>query len=849
MEDSRDTRQRPDDGELTRAGAARLSRSERREAKRALKRAKSAERARRRREGTFVPRKLLPTESYPGPLVLRGKRSAQDALGYEGLHEDGVIRVQEGTYSRVVEFEDLNFVNASDERRERIFSQWRSTWNGIDPSTKVQLKILCRRVDRREFLEDMSFKPVPGDPVRNSFRAEINRIIEGKVSDTRQNVERRRLLVLTVEQPDRESATAPLADAVAAAIRSLRGLGAKRAHALDGNELLEVINSITNPSDGRGAVSFDDLRCRDARGRTAALLGYTTRDLVAPTDVSRPDPAHISWGDQFGQALYIQKWGNTVKADMLATLAQLSVNQCITVEVRPWDYTNAIELVEGVSTDLKAQKTQYVLDHSQTMYISDEMLPSSLADALANVRDMRDDLHKRNELMFSVGVSILTWAPSEEELDRSTKLIKDTLRRFSYRAAPLKRLQGQGFAAALPTGRFDIPYTRTMTSSPLAALMPFSSIELLDRGGMYFGQNLTSKNFIFYDRASATSSNGFIFGMLGRGKSVAAKNMLLQACLLDPGADKFVIDPEGEWWPVVRALQGELVQVGAGTKAHFNPLDISFEGTDPEDGPLELKTDMIISAIGMMAGHLTELQKSLVDRCMRHVFERFVETRDASDIPLLGDLYEDLGRQPEPEAHELAVTIERYVVGQASLFNHATNVDLSNNLVCFDIRDNGKNMKPIVELFVLDTIWQRVVRNRALGRRTWIFIDEIHLICDNDDSVSYLDSLWRRARKYGAIPTGISQNPSSLLAKDKLKDMISNSDFLMLLGMYPDEAQKIGQARKLSAEEVDFLVSAEVGQGILCAEGCNIEFENELPEGRMLELFNTKPGSQSGDQD
>ena len=831
---------------LDRGETARVARGERRRAKRAAKAAKRAERNREKRRDKAKRRgRRMPAESFPGALVLRSTRSSQDALGYEKLFEDGLVLVEEGVWSRVIEFDDINFQTARDDTQHQTFERWRAMWNQIDPGIKVQLKIVCHVVDRERFVSEMTLPMVEGDDIGNPFRRELNSIIERQVTATRQNVERRRLLVLTCHADDSAEATATIAHAIESVTRALMGMGVTGTHVLSGDELLDLIDSLTNPEDERGQACFDQLRSRDARGRTAVELGYTTRDLVAPPDVTRTDPRHISWGTCHGQALYVSSWGNTCRTNMLSALAELPVTQVITVDVRPWDPANAVDLVESINTDLKAQRTEYILDHSQTMYVTDEMLPTPLQDALASVRATRDDLVNGDELLFTIGISILTWAPDDEGCERSAKLISETMRRYGYRVSPLATLQGQGFAAAMPTGRYDIPYTRTITSSPLAALVPFSGVEILEKGGMYMGQNILSKNFIFCDRAHMTAPNGFILGQLGRGKSVAAKSMVLWTRLLSPDSDIVIIDPENEYRPLVEALGGHMVKVGAGSTTYFNPLDLAIEGTDPEDGPLELKTDMVISAVIMMAKNVSELQKSVVDRCVKLIYAKYLETHDPADQPVLSDLYVALREQPEAEAAELATTIERYILGQAALFNHRTNVEVGpdQHLVCFDIRDNGENLKPLVELFVLDYVWQRVVRNRALGRRTWIFIDEIHLLFDSEYSIRFFDSIWSRSRKYGAIPTGITQNAERLLENPHTRKMLSNSDFLVLLGQASTDAATIGQERQLSDEQVSFLERATPGSGLICAGGKVVEFTNVIPEDtQIFRLFNTRPG-------
>lgn len=791
----------------------------------AVKAAKA--RAKREKKARRSKLRRLPTTSYPGTLVLRASKSSQDALGYELLCEDGTIKVEDGRYSRVIEFQDASFQAARVDEQREIYDMLSDLYSTFDDTVHIQVKILCRTLDEDEFRADMYLHDVAGDDKGNAVRHEINGIIDSKIAETQMFVSRRRLIVMTVEQPTMAKAVPQLARACEEAIRQLRNIGVE-AHMLTGNELLLVIDSVTNPDDTRScAPTFDDLKVTDGRGRTALALGYTTKDLVAPPDFTRIDDTHVSWGDCYGQALYVPKWASSVRSDMVSSLAELPINQVITLDVQCWEQTKAIETIEGMVTELKVQKSDYVLKHSQTMYITDEMLPTNLQDAMANTSALRDDLVSRDQKMWALTFTILTWADSIEACDANVDQIKDVFRRFTYRAEALVKLQGQGFAAALPTGRCDIPYVRNLTTAPLAALVPFTSVELSEPGGMYMGQNQTSKNFIFYDRKNAVSPNGFILGKPGRGKSVTAKTTIMWTLLTDPDADVIVLDPEREYINMAEEFDGEVVQIAGGSKTYINPFDLEIA---QGEAPLAMKTDAIISMVEMMAKDLSELQKSLIDRAVSRVYDRYFETKDPADFPTLSDFYDMLRQQPEEEANILAVTIERFVNGQASIFNHKTNVNTSKRFVIYDIRDCADNMKSLALLILLDATWQRIVRNRERGVRTWVFIDEMQLLFENDYAIDYFDQLYTRSRKYGAIPTGITQNVERVVNNDKTRLMLANSDFLILLGQSSSDAAALGEVVKLSERQVATIRNAGPGEGLLVASGKVIAFTNVIPQ-------------------
>lgn len=803
------------------------------------KAAKRAAKAKAKREKASKRSKLhrLPTESYPGTLVLRADKSTQDALGYDLLFEDGTIKLSDGVYSRVVEFEDASFQAARESEQREIYAAWSELLNTFDESVHLQVKIVCQVIDREAFRNDVFLKPVEGDDNGNRFRREINRIIESKVAETQQNVQRRRLFVVSVEQPTREAATPTLARAAEQVIRQLKNLGVS-ARELSGNALLEIIDSITNPQDARGSVTFDDLKVRNGRGIPAAQLGYTTKDLVAPASITRVDDTHIKWGDAYGQALYLQKWATSVRSDMISSLAELPINQVITLDMTSWEQGRAIDTIEGMVTDLKVQKSDYVLKHSQSMYITDEMLPTNLQDALLNVHDLRDDLVSRDQKMWSLTCMTMTWADSLEACDENAGSIEDVFRRYTCRVAPLVKLQGQALAASLPTGRCDIPYVRNLTTAPLAALVPFTSVELAEPGGMWMGQNQTSKNFIFYNRRDAVSPNGFILGKPGRGKSVTAKNTIMWTLLTDPEAEVVVLDPEREYINLARELNGEVVQISGSSDTYINPFDLEWSR---DEAPLAMKTDAVISMVEMMAKSLTELQKSLVDRTVSRIYDRFFETHDQADIPTLSDFYETLKAQPEPEGAVLATTIERYVNGQASVFNNRTNVNTHKRFVVYDIRDCADNMKGLALLILLDATWNRIVRNRERHVRTWVFVDEMQLLFENDYAITYFDQLWTRSRKYGAIPTGITQNVERVINNERSRLMLANSDFLVLLGQSASDAAALGEVIKLSERQVAIMRTAGPGEGLLVAGGKIIPFENRIPtDSAIYRMVTTK---------
>ena len=758
--------------------------------------------------------------------ITRKPKSACDALGYEKMYSNGTCLVEEGVYSRLVEFDDANFQAARQSDQDDFFNRYAALLDSFDTDVRMQVILLMHVIDGEQFRDEMYMPLVDGDEQGNVFRREINDMIESRINETRQNIRRRRFLVLTVTAPTMAKAEPPLARACEIAIAQLKMLDVA-SRVLNGASRLEIMNCITNPKDGAKKIDYREL---------AALPGLTTHDLVAPSHFSRDaDPSTAcSWGDVHGQALYMQKWSTTIRAEMLSKIAELPINCAITIDYQAWDQVRAKEAVETHLTDAKVQKSEYVQRHSSRMLITDEMLPSDLRDAIENAELLRGDLFDRQQKYWSTSFSVLTWGPTPEDRDAYAEEIKSVVKGFNCRLAPLVGLQLQGFQAALGVGSVRLPteYRFNMCTAPCAALMPFTSVELMEPGGMYMGQNRVSKNFIFYDRKNSVAPNGFILGKPGRGKSVTAKKTIINVLLSDPDADVIVIDPEREYVSLARDFGGEIVRVGASSDTYINPFDLEVE--DGESQPLAMKTDGVISMVEQMAKNLTELQKTLVDRSVSIAYEKFFETKNPADIPTFADFHGILKEQPESAGKELAATIERYITGQANLFAHRTNVNTSSRFVVYDVLDLSDNLKSLALLILLDATWQRIVANRSKHVRTWLFIDEMQLLLSNDYAVDYFDMLWTRSRKYGAIPTGITQNIERLLNIEKTRLMVANSDYLVLLGQSQTDAIALGGVLALSDDQIGYIRNSGVGEGLLVANGKIIPYEDRIPEDTQL---------------
>lgn len=750
----------------------------------------------------------------------RGKGDVTGKLGFELMREDGVCRIRKGVYARCMRFEDVNYQAARRETQMEIVKRLQDLCNGADVGEGFQWYISVRRISKREFADEMHYEDVPGEDIFNDLRHEQNAILENQIADGAFNVERELYLVVRAEAPNMGKAKRDLDRICSEMERHLFDIGSQ-VHMLDGREWLELINRKTNPDEPDGTISYEDL---------LAQPGSSTLDLVAPPYLAKSSSMFMI-GEHYAQVLYVQKYSNSVRDDFISQIAELPYNLSVSVHVTALDQTDSIDLVETRLMDLKQEKRNFVLAHPATAMLDDEMLPGSLGDNIVDCKEQRDDL-AGGQKMFVVKIAVLCHDRSLSELEQAVESVKSVGRRVRYRISPYAR-QIEGYRACLPVANDDMPQERNINTAALANFVPFTSDELRQPGGQYMGQNILSKNHIFYDRKNAIAPNGFILGKPGRGKSVTAKNTIMWTLLTDPTARVIVLDPEGEYEVICQLLGGQYIYVDAASETYINPMDITEGYSDDDAGhvdPLTLKTDFIISMIKQMARGLTSQEETLVDRSVGQIYSKWFETGDAADMPTLQDLYDSLKSQPEEAAHQLALTIERYIEGSMKIFNHRSNVDLDNRFVVFGTKNLGKNLSSLGLLILLDQTWNVITQGRQDGSRTWFFVDELQLILDNPEAVRYFDNLWSRARKWYAIPTGITQNVDRLMSNEHTKMMVANSDFLVILGQSHNDAETLAVNLALSDQQFGIIRHAGVGEGLLIADGKVIPFKNEIPK-------------------
>ncbi len=760
------------------------------------------------REGTAVP------------------RSMQEWLPLRTVYADGIFRVGPERYSKSFLFSDVNYAAASREERERIFGAWERTLNSLDPSAEVQLTVTQRKSDAERF-DRNTLLPSRGDGL-DGYREEYNRMLrEEGCGDGA--VLRDMCLTLTAVRPSVGDARAWFAGAGASLREGLAAVGSA-VREPDCGELLELLGQLLRCD--AGLPEAPDLR-------EEIRLGQSILDGILPESMEfRWDCFRL--GDRWGRALLLREYGAYLKDDFLSGLLLPGRSMAVSVQVAPVPAEAAVREAEkrllGVETSIDRWHGR-----RRAAGRDDSVLPYDLEQQRREMRSFLDDLTSRDQRMFLTVLTAVHTADSREALDRDTESLCAAARAAGCQLSVLRFQQSEGLQTTLPFGVRRLGCFRTLTTESLGVLLPFRALEVRDRGGICYGRNTVTGSLILADRSRLLNGNSFILGVSGAGKSFAAKEEIAGIILSDPSADVLVIDPEREYGALTAALGGVTVRLSPSSPHHVNAMELHVPAEEGED-PVRLKSEFILSLIGeiMEGGAAGAAVKSVVDRCVREVFRR--SPGEGGGVPTLRDLRDALLAQPEPAAAEAALALEVFTEGSLNVFSAPSNVAVNGRLVDFDIRDVGAQLLPAAMLVLLDAVMERISANRAAGRRTYLFIDEIYLLFRHPYAASFLFSLWKRVRKYNAFATGVTQNVEDLLQSHTARSMLANSEFLVMLSQAPTDLAELGRLLRISGEQAAFLDRAEPGRGLLKVGHALLPFANRFPRDTALyRLMTTRP--------
>ena len=754
--------------------------------------------------------------------------NVQDLIPVQTVYSDGIFQVAPGKFAKSFKFEDINYAVASREDKESMFLKYSEILNSLDSGATTKITINNRRMDRREIARDILLPPK--DDRLDIYRKEYNRILLEKATGSTSMVQDK-YLTISVFKPTAEDARTYFARVGAELQQHFSRLGSRLVE-MDVYERLKVLFNFYRI----GEESSYNFNLSDFAKR-----GHSFKDYISPDSIEVNDD-YFMLGEKYGRVMFLKDYAAYISDDIITELTDISRNLMLSIDIIPIPTDEAVREVENKMLGVETNATNWQRRQNANNNFS-AVLPYDIELQRKETKEFLEDLTTRDQRMLFAVVTLVHMADTKKQLDEDTEAIKTASRKKLCQLAVLKWQQMDGLNTALPIGVRKINVMRTLTTESLAVLMPFRVQEIAHKHGIYYGQNAISKNMIIADRRQLMNGNSFIIGVSGSGKSFAGKNEVVNLMLAE-NADIIIVDPEREYSALVRAMGGEVIHISATSPNHINAMDLNREYGDGAN-PVILKSEFILSLCEQLigSGSLGAKQKSIIDRCTARIYWNYQENGYTGLPPTLQDFHTELMMQPEQEARELALAIELFTKGSLNTFAKHTNVDTNNRLICFDILDLGKQLMPIGMLVVLDSILNRITRNRAQGRQTFIFIDEIYLLFQQEYSANFLFTLWKRVRKYGAYCTGLTQNLEDLLQSHTARTMLANSEFLIMLNQAPTDKYELAKLINISDEQMGYITDVSPGCGLIKVGSALVPFENRFPQNTQLyKLMTSKPG-------
>ena len=756
-------------------------------------------------------------------------KSVQAVIPLKTMWEDGIFLVGKNKYAKTFQFEDINYAVASREDKEAMFLEYSELLNALDSGATTKITINNRRLNKADF-EQTILIPMAEDGL-DKYRKEYNRMLLDKATGANSIVQDK-YVTISVCKKNIEEARNYFARVGADLIGHFNRLGSKCTE-LDANDKLRIFHDFYRTGE-ETAFSFDLSQ--------TMRKGHDFKDYICP-DSFEFEKDYFKMGNRYGRVIFLREYAAYIKDSMVAELCELNRNMMLSVDVVPVPTDEAVREVENRLLGVETNITNWQRKQNQNNNFS-AVIPYDLEQQRKESKEFLDDLTTRDQRMMFAVLTMVHTAETKEQLDNDTEALLTTARKHLCQFAVLKYQQMDGLNTALPFGVRKIDALRTLTTESLAVFIPFRVQEIYHKDGVYYGQNVISKNMIVANRRHLLNGNSFILGVSGAGKSFTAKEEMTSIVLTDPNADVIIIDPEREYSPLVKAMQGEVIHISATSDNHINAMDMNSDYGDGAN-PVILKSEFILSLCEQLIGgaSLGAKQKSIIDRCTASVYRYYQQGNYMGTPPTLQDFREELLKQNEPEAQEIALAIELFTDGSLNTFAKHTNVDTKSRLICYDILDLGKQLQPIGMLVVLDSILNRITQNRAKGRNTFIFIDEIYLLFQHEYSANFLFTLWKRVRKYGAYCTGITQNVDDLLQSHTARTMLANSEFIIMLNQASTDRIELAKLLNISDLQMSYITNVGAGQGLLKVGSSLVPFVNKFPRNTELyKLMTTKFG-------
>ena len=745
---------------------------------------------------------------------------------------DGICRVTDNRYTKTVQFQDINYQLNQNEDKTAIFDAWCDFLNYFDSSVTVQLSFLNLSATKDSFARSITIPPQNDD--FDSIRQEYTEMLQNQLAKGNNGLIKTKYLTFGVEADGFRTAKHRLERIETDILNNFKRLGVQ-AQPMNGMDRLKLLHGIFRMDEPEPfAFSWDWL----------APTGLSTKDFIAPSSFEFPNGRLCRMGKKLCSASFVQILAPELNDRMLADFLDMESSLVINLHIQSVDQVKAIKTIKRKITDLDKSKIEEQKKAVRSGYDMD-IIPSDLATYGAEAKRLLQDLQSRNERMFLLTFLILNTADMPRQLDNNTFQASSIAQKYNCALTRLDFQQEEGLMSSPPLGLNQINIQRSLTTTSTAIFIPFTTQELFQRGkeALYCGLNALSNNLIMVDRKHLKNPNGLILGTPGSGKSFSAKREIFNVFLVTDD-DIIICDPEAEYFPLVQCLGGQVIKISPTSTDYINPMDLNLNYSDDES-PLSLKSDFILSLCELIVGGkdgLKPVEKTIIDRCVRLIYNDYLNDPRPENMPILEDLYDTLRSQEEKEAQYIATALEIYVSGSLNVFNHRTNVNINNRIVAYDIKELGKQLKKIGMLIVQDQVWNRVTVNREAHKSTRYYIDEMHLLLKKEQTAAYTVEIWKRFRKWGGIPTGITQNIKDLLASREIENIFENSDYVYMLNQASGDRGILAQKLNISPHQLSYVTHSGEGEGLLFYGSVILPFIDRFPrDTELYRVMTTKP--------
>ena len=758
-------------------------------------------------------------------------RTAQQTIPFDRMFQDGICRIGQDYYTKTIQFQDINYQLAMQEDKTEIFEEWCSFLNFFDSSIHFELSFMNLATDSADFEKSIAIGHQ--NDGFDSVRDEYSNMLLKQMEAGNNGLTKTKYLTFGIHADSMKTAKPRLIHIETDLLNNFKRLGVI-AETLNGYERLEVIHKQLHLGE-KLKFKFD--------WKYLVGSGLSVKDFIVPSSFEFKNGRMFKMGSTYCAMSFLSIDASDISDRMLADFLGMESSQIVTMHIQSVDQNAAIKTVKRTITELDRSKIEEQKKAVRAGYDMD-IIPSDLATYGRDAKALLKELQSQNERMFLLTFLVLNTGRTKQELENNIFQTCSIAQKHNCNLIRLDFQQEQGLVSSLPLAYNEVEIQRGMTTSSTAIFVPFTTQELFQehKGALYYGLNALSNNLIMVDRKLLKNPNGLILGTPGSGKSFSAKREITNLFLVTDD-DIIISDPESEYSPMVNYLGGQVIKISPTSEQFINPMDINMNYSD-DDNPIALKADFILSLCELIVGSkegLQPVEKTVIDRCIRQIYQSYFENPTPENMPILEDLYNKLLEQDEPEAKHVATALEIYVTGSLNVFNHRTNVELTNRLVCYDIKDLGKQLKKIGMLVVQDQVWGRVTENRSQGKSTRYYMDEMHLLLREEQTAAYTVEIWKRFRKWGGIPTGITQNVKDLLSSKEVENIFENSDFIYMLNQAVGDRSILAKQLNISPHQLSYVTHSGEGEGLLFYGNVILPFVDRFPKDTELyKIMTTK---------